>query len=157
MLTKKKKIIILCVMVALLVITGYLNVVLNNGVINTSGNQITSGNFFSTYRSDRESTRNQQILYYDAIVASASSSADAKTTAQTKKENLIDSMEMELTTEGLIKACGFEDVIIANSSEMINVIIKSAELTSSEVAKIVSIVKQQTNATIDNITIIPVE
>ena len=66
-------------------------------------------------------------------------------------------MEMELVTEGLIKSKGFEDVVVTNSNSCINVVIKSKELTSSEVAQIVSIVQQQCNANIENIKIIPVE
>ena len=85
MLTKKKKIIVLGTMLVLLVITGYLNVVLNNKVINTGGN-VNTGNFFSTYRLDRQDTRNQEISYYDAIIASESSSAEAKTLSETKKD-----------------------------------------------------------------------
>ena len=66
-------------------------------------------------------------------------------------------MEMELVTEGLIKAKGFDDVIVTSSSSCINVIVKSANLTSGEVAQIVSIVQEQSNASLDNIKIIPVE
>ena len=62
-------------------------------------------------------------------------------------------METELVTEGLIKAQGFEDCIVTTSSSAVNVIVKSGELTSSEVAKIVNIVKDQTGAKIDNIKI----
>ena len=78
MLTKKKKIIVLSVMLVLLVVTGYLNVVLNNGTLPVGGN-INTGNFFATYRTDRQATRAQEISYYDAIIASESSSAEAKT------------------------------------------------------------------------------
>ena len=97
------------------------------------------------------------MAYYDAIIASASSSAEAKANAEAKKEQLVNNMEMELVTEGLIRAKGFEDVIVTSSNSSINVIVKSAELTSSEVAQIVSIVKEQCNASLENIKIIPVE
>ena len=60
-------------------------------------------------------------------------------------------------TEGLIKARGFEDVIVTNSNSCINVIIKSSSLTSGEVAQIVSIVQEQSNIGLENIKIIPVE
>ena len=157
MLTKKKKIIVLSVMLVLLVVTGYLNVVLNDSAILTSGNAVTTGSFFSTYRTDRQDTRNQEISYYDAIIASESSSAEAKTLAETKKSELIAAMELELVTEGLIKAKGFEDVIVTTTTSSVNVIVKSAELEATQVAQIVDIVKEQTGASIDNIQIIPVE
>ena len=157
-MSKKKKVIILATMFVLLVITGYLNIVLNgNGTTTTNTENVVTGNFFTTYRSDRQSTRDQEIAYYDAIIASPTSSADAKSTAEQKKQELVNTMEMELITEGLIRARGFEDVIITSSNSCINVIVKSAELTSSEVAQIVSIVQEQSNVGLENIKIIPVE
>lgn len=157
-MSKKKKIVILSVMMFLLVVTGVLNIVLNQNLNSQQASStVTTGNFFSTYRSDRQSTRDQEILYYDAIIASETTSADAKNLAETKRATLIANMDVELVTEGLIKAQGFEDCIVTSSASAVNVIVKSGELTSNEVAKIVSIVKQQTGAIIDNIKIIPVE
>lgn len=156
MLSKKKKIIILSVMAVLLAVTGYLNIALNRGVVQTSGN-VTTANFFSTYRTDRESVRSEEIKYYDAIIASTDSSAEAKASAETRKTQLIEAMETELVTEGLIKAKGFEDVIVTSTSSNVKVVVKCAELTSSQVAQIVDIVKEQTGLAIDYIKIIPVE
>ena len=157
-MSKKKKIIILATMFVLLVVTGYLNIVLNNNTTTIANSEnVVTGNFFTTYRTDRQSTRNEEIAYYDAIIASATSSSDAKTAAELKKQNLVSAMEMELVTEGLIKAKGFDDVIVTNSNNCVNFIVKSAELSSSEVAQIVSVVKEQANVSIENIKIIPVE
>ena len=157
MLSKKKKIIIIATMLVLLVITGYLNIVLNSQTVTTSTSNATNLGFFATYRTDRESTRDSEIAYYDAIIASDTSSAEAKATAETKKVELIEAMETELVTEGLIKAKGFEDVIITSTSTNVNVVVKSAELTSSQVAQIVSIVTEQTGMSLDCIKIIPVQ
>ncbi len=156
-MSKKKKIIILSVMMFLLVVTGVLNIVLNDNITSQASTTVTTGNFFVTYRTDRQTTRDQELLYYDAIISSETSSIDAINLAESKKLSLIENMEVELVTEGLIKAQGFEDCIVSQSSSAVNVIVKSGELTSSEVAKIVSIVKEQTGAKIDNIKIIPVE
>lgn len=158
-MSKKKKIIILATMFVLLVVTGYLNIALNGNSKTTVTNtdNVVTGNFFTTYRTDRQSTRDEEIAYYDAIIASPSTSAEARASAEEKKQLLVTSMEMELVTEGLIKARGFEDVIVTSSNNCINVIVKSAKLSSTEVAQIVSVVKEQTNVSIDNIKIIPVE
>jgi len=157
-MSKKKKIIILSVMMLLLIVTGVLNIVLNNNMTEqTASTTVNAGNFFVTYRTDRQTTRDQEMLYYDAIISSETSSVDAINLAESKKLTLIETMETELVTEGLIKAQGFEDCIVTTSSSSVNVIVKSGELTSSEVAKIVNIVKDQTGAKIDNIKIIPVE
>lgn len=158
MLTKKKKIIILSVMAVLLAVTGFLNIALNNGVVETNTNNVTTANFFSTYRSDRESVRSEEINYYNAIIASTDTSAEAKALAETKRASLIEAMETELVTEGLIKSKGFEDVIVTTStSSGVKVVVKAGELTSNQVAQIVSIVTEQTGLAIDYIKIIPVE
>lgn len=157
MLKKRTKVIILVAMVLLLGVTGYLNIALNNNVANTNANTVTQMNYFDTYREDRQSARDQELLYYDAIINSENSSEEAKTSAEAKKLEIVNAMESELVMEGLIKAKGFEDVIVTNSATNINVIVKCASLESSQVAQIVSIVKEQTSKSLENIKIIPVE
>ena len=134
-----------------------MNIALNNNVKQTGGQAITTANYFTTYREDRQSTRDQELLYYDAIISSEASSETAIANAEAKKQEIIETMDKELIMEGLIKAKGFEDVIVTTSNASVNVIIKASELQSNEVAQIVQIVKDQTKKDIDNIKIIPVE
>lgn len=159
MLSKKKKIFIISGFCLLLILTGVLNIVLNNRIATEAGGgqAVSAGNFFSTYRADRKDTRNEEILYLDAIIASSSASAESKTAAEAKKQQIIDLMDTELALEGLIKAKGFEDVVISTSTSNINVIVKSAELQEAEVAQIVDIIQGQTEYVLDNIKIFPVE
>lgn len=155
---KRTKIIIITVMVLLLGVTGFLNVMLNNSVSNSNNdNTQTTASYFQTYRSDRESTRDQEMLYYDAIIASETSTEDAIKSAEESKLALIEQMEQELVVEGLIKAKGFEDCVVTISGENINAVVKASELSSAQVAQIVSILQAQFNVDIDNIKIIPVE
>ncbi len=154
---KRTKIIIITAMVLLLGITGYLNVMLNNSMSNNKEETSTTSSYFQTYRSDRESTRDQEMLYYDAIIASESSSADAIATAESAKLALIDQMEQELVVEGLIKAKGFEDCVVTISDDNVNAVVKSGTLTSTQVAQIVEIIQSQLSTGIENIKIIPVE
>lgn len=155
---KRTKIIIITVMVLLLGVTGFLNVMLNNSVSNSDNdNTQTTASYFQTYRSDRESTRDQEMLYYDAIIASETSTEDAIKSAEEGKLALIEQMEQELVVEGLIKAKGFEDCVVTISGENINAVVKASELSSAQVAQIVSILQAQFNVDIDYIKIIPVE
>lgn len=152
---KRKKALILTGMAALLIVTGYLNLTLNNKVVDT-GTQSQLG-FFATYRTDRIATRNQEIAFYDAIIANTSSSAEAKATAETKKEQLIALIDSELIIEGLIKAKGFNDVIISNSAKNINVIVKCSSLEQYQRAQIIAVIQEQTGKSIEFIKIIPTE
>ena len=138
---KRTKIIIIAVMVLLLGVTGYLNVMLNNSVSKEKEQTTTTASYFSTYRSTRESTRDQEMLYYDAIIANDTSSTDAVKNAEDAKLKLIKQMETELVVEGLIKAKGFNDCIISISDANVNAVIKAKELTKTEAAQIVAVIQ----------------
>ncbi len=153
---KRTKIIILSLMVVLLGVTGYLNIVLNNSVKNTNTN-VTTLSYFASYRNDRASTRDQEILYYDAIIDSTSSTDVAVKAAEQAKLDLISTMEKELAVEGLIKAQGFSDCVIAISDTKVNVVVKGASINENEAAQISTIVREQLGTELKNIIIIPAE
>ncbi len=153
---KRTKIIILSLMIVLLGVTGYLNIALNNSAKQTS-TTVTTTSYFTSYRNDRESTRDQEILYYDAIIDSASSTEAAIEAAQEAKLDLIATMEKELAIEGLIKAQGFSDCVISISGSKINVVVQCKTLTENEVAQISTIVMEQLGTELKNIVIIPAE
>lgn len=157
-LSKKKKIVILSIMIALLLVTGYVNVALNSSLSSSvTTSTTTTASFYTTYRIEREATRTQEIQFYDSIIASASSSEEAKQEAEANKTALIAQMEKELVTEGIIRGKGFEDAIVTTSSANVNIFVKASELTSAEVAQITTVVKEQLNVEIDKIIIIPSE
>lgn len=159
---KRTKIIILSAMVLLLGVTGYLNVVLNNSVSNSTGNNNndsqTTASYFASYRNDRESTRDQEMLYYDAIIANETSSEAAIKTAEDARLSLVKQMDQELVVEGLIKAKGFDDCVVTISAENVNAVVKAKQLNATEVAQIVSVIQNQLGIdSIENIKIIPIE
>ena len=161
-MSKKKRFFIITAFCLLLLLTGTINILVNNSMIsgevtNTSTSNTTVGNFFTNYRSNRTDTRSQELMYLEAIISSATSSQEAIANAEAEKMAIVSAMESEMVLEGLIKAKGFEDVIISDLNNSMTVIVKSAELTSSEVAQIVEVVQGQTQYDIDNIKIIPVE
>ena len=158
-MSKKKKIIILSVMVALLVVTGYLNIALNNNVSQSTQTSTTTLDFYASYRADSEASRESAILYYDGIIADSTSSQEAKELAEASRQELINAMEKELLIEGLIKSVGFEDVVLTTTSENINVIVKASaeELTDAQLGQIATIIQEQTKMPLDNIRIIPAQ
>lgn len=159
MFTKKKKIIVLCSMVALLVLTGFLNLTLNKQTLSTTSteNTISSQSFFESYRIDRNTSREQQVLYYKAIIESENSTMEAKDEAQKSLSSLAAKQEQELVLEGYILAKGFNDAVVSFTDNYVNVMVKSSELSQEKVAQIVEVVEEQTSKSIDNIKIIPVE
>ena len=153
---KRTKIIILSAMILLLGVTAYLNVVLNSSIYNDN-TVVETSSYFQTYRSDRESTRDQEMLYYDAIIASDSSTEEAIKNAEEARLELVSQMEKELVVEGLIKSKGFEDCVVTISDSNVNAVVKASSLTSEQVAQIVSVIQTELSTNIANIKIIPVE
>ena len=156
-----KKVLVLCCMVALLVVTGVLNYVLNtrirdegNDVINNGGEDAVA-TFFSSYRSNRETARAEEFSYLDAIIASESTSAEVKATAEEKQVELLSFIENELVLESLIKAKGYDDAVVTMSTNNLNVIVNKAELTSEEVSKILGIILEETDYTASQVDVVP--
>ena len=155
---KKGKIFALVGMIALLVVTGYLNVYLNsNSIQSASVSTTVVSNFFVTYRLDRISMREQTVMYLDSVINSELSSAETIAQAQQSKIEITNAMESELKLETVIKALGFEDVVVSSSNNNYNVILKTATLEDEEVAKVLEVVTQHTGAEASNVIIIPVE
>lgn len=155
----KKKIIILASLVILLVATGCLNYFLtvknNKSTPNTDLEQGTVPTFFSTYRTDRETTRAQEMLYLEDIISAANADEATINEANNKKLALVGTMETELSLEGLIKAKGFEDCVVTISNNNVNVVVKNSELAADEAAQILNIIVSETDYEAKNVIIIP--
>lgn len=159
MFTKKKKIVVLVSMVALLVLTGFLNLTLNKQAISTTSTEesYSTQSFFESYRVDRNTSREQQVLYYKAVLESENSTEEAKKEAEKNLSQMAAKQEQELVLEGYILAKGFNDAVVSFTDSYVNVMVKSSELNDAQVAQIVEVVQEQTAKSIDNIKIIPVE
>lgn len=158
-MSNKKKIIIICTMVVLLVAAAYLNVLLNNkqGEVgkHLDNDPVVVATYFSSVRTDRNSIRAQSFSYLDSIINSEYSSVEAVAVAQARKLELINFGEQEVILESLIKARGFEDAFVTMQTGNINVMIKNDELTSAEVAQILSIVTTETGCSPVNVFVVP--
>ena len=67
-MSKKKKIVILSCMIALLAVTAVFNFILTTGTVNPDDTVVnSSANYFSQYRNERITTRNEELLQLDAV------------------------------------------------------------------------------------------
>lgn len=155
--SKFKKVLVLSCFCVLLLVTGGVNILINNlGSQEASAGVVSTSNFFNSYRTDRQDTRNQEKLYLDAIIASEATSAEAKANAEAERLKLVTNMEVTMRLENLILAKGFSDVVVSTSSGNISVMVETSGLTQSEVAQIVDVVVNNSDYSIDNIKIIEV-
>ena len=69
-MSNKKKIIVMSSLVLLLAITAVFNFVFANASTPTaSEGGVTTANYFSTYRSERTTTRNEELVQLDSVIA----------------------------------------------------------------------------------------
>ena len=153
-MSKTKKIVILSSMIALLAVTAVFNFVLSGTTV-SDGSVSTS--YFTEYKSQRSSSRNEQILQLDKIIAEANEESDVKETALVQKLQLTSLTEKELRMENLIKAYGYEEVVVTMNldSPNVNVIVKSDNFSQDDAIKIYSILTKDNTVDAENINIIP--
>lgn len=158
-MAKKKKIIVLSSMVALLAITAVFNFILT-----ASGNEISetvavsSSSYFTQYRAERLTTRNEELMQLDSVLKSAETGSTEYDDALTMKIQLTAMTEREMLLENLIKAYGFQDVVVVMGldSDNVNVIAKSDDLTASDAVLIYTIISEEAAVSPENVKIIPI-
>ena len=152
MLTKKKKVFILLGMVALLVVTGCLNLFLSKGTEEVPTSSYESASFLTSYRASKLETRQTMMEYYDSIIAS---STDAEQITETNAliSDLASRMEKETVLEGMIMASGYSDAVVTNSDDSYTVMVKSDNFTLDDAAKILSILVKETGVSATNVKI----
>ena len=157
-MSRKKKIIILSVMVLLLAATAVFNFVLSSGVsINKTDAAVEAANYFVQYKAERSETRSEQLMQLNEVIAS-SEEGETKTNALNMKLKLTGIIEEELLLEKLIKAKGYDEIVVSIglTSENINVIVKDNDFDQDDAIIIYTILAEEAQATPDKVNIIPV-
>ena len=157
-MTKKKKIIVLSCMIALLSVTAVFNFMLttNENVQGTVNNSAVD--YFEQYRQDRLTTRNEELLELDSIIATSNISTTELNDAISLKSDITKMSEKEFLLENLIKAYGFSDVVVIMSldTDNINVVTKTESLSTDDAILIYSIIDEECSVSPENVKIIPI-
>lgn len=154
MFTKRRKILILSGMFALLLVTGYLNFTLNNAGSADVNTQVNT-NLFRMFKDTRADERARDILIYENMVGNSKYSATAQASAEAKLLEIRDNVAFETAAEGFILTEGYADVIVNRSNGFVNVLLKKdSNITSIQAVKIMSILQSITpSLDIDNVFI----
>ncbi len=158
-MSNKKKIIVMSSLVVLLAATAIFNFVFANKSVQTSsGGGVTTANYFTTYRAERTTTRNEELVQLDSVIALYDEEDTKYIEATEMKLEIVAAMEKELILENLVKSLGFSDAVVSVSadSDNINVFINSAELNYDTALSIYSMLKKETGIVASNIIIMPV-
>ena len=158
-MSNKKKIIVMTSLVLLLAVTAVFNFVLATTPSATSGNNgVTTANYFTTYRAERTTTRNEEIVQLDSVIALYEEGDEKYEAATAMKMEIVAAMEQELVLENMVKSLGFSDAVVSVSvdSDNVNVFINSAELNYDTALSIYNMMKKETGIVCGNIIIMPV-
>ncbi len=158
-MSNKKKIIIMSSLVLVLAVTAVFNFMFANSVATGASQEgVTTANYFTTYRAERTTTRNEEIVQLDSVIALYEEGDEKYEAATEMKMEIVSAMEKELVLENMVKSLGFSDTVVAVSSDSnnINVFINSAELNYDTALSIYSMMKNETGIVAGNIIIMPV-
>ncbi len=158
-MSNKKKIIVMSSLVVLLAATAIFNFVFaNKSTLTSADSGVTTANYFTTYRAERTTTRNEELIQLDSVIALYDEGDTKYTEATEMKMEIVAAMEKELVLENMVKSLGFSDAVVAVStdSDNINVFINSAELNYDTALSIYSMLKNETGVVAANIIIMPV-
>ena len=158
-MTNKKKIIVMSSLVALLAGTAVFNFALaNTSTDSETDGGITTANYFTTFRSERVSSRNEELIQLDSVIALYEEGDEKYEEATEMKMEIVAAMEQELVLENMVKSLGFSDAVVSVSadSDNINVFINSSELNYDTALSIYNMMKNETGVVAGNIIIMPV-
>lgn len=158
-MSNKKKIILMSSLVLLLAVTAVFNFVFaNSSAVSSSADGVTTANYFTTYRSERTTTRNEEIVQLDSVIALYEEGDERYEAATEMKMEIVAAMEKELVLENMVKSLGFSDAVVSVSSDSdnVNVFINSAELNYDTALSIYSMMKNETGIVAGNVIIMPV-
>ena len=165
MIVIKKKNLILACIALLVAMAGIMNVSFNRqdegvkvseetlGEIHlVSDDECGTMNYFESARLDREIARAESVETLNNII-SKNEDATSKQVAEQNIIKLTDVSEKETTIETLIKAQGYEDVVVFINNNTVSAVIKSAGMTADQATTISEIIAVNANVDASNIKI----
>lgn len=154
-MSKKKKIIVLSCMIALLVTTAVLNFVLSSSVLEPNADATPTASYFTEVRNTRNSSRNKQLTQIDEIIASSEENSEMKKEALAMKLKLSAIMEQENLLENLIRSKGYDEVAVTvgMTSDNVSVIVKDSDFSQDDAIIIYTLCENELNSSPENVYI----
>ena len=100
-------------------------------------------------------TNGTSVSRYMEVINNKDLDENQKKKAVTSMTELTKTTDMENTVETLLKAKGFEDVLVTITDKQVDVIVNDAEMDETKKAQIENVVKRKTGIAAKNITITP--
>ena len=157
-MSNTKKIALMSTLVLLLAVTAIFNFVLaGTRTPDVQASTTVKVNYFTAYRAERSTTRSEEFLQLDNIIAAYAEGTPEHTQAVAEKQRMIEIMEDELIMESIVKSIGFSDAAVAiSSSNNISVFVNTNELTREMMLRIYNTFQREYDIRSGELIIVPV-
>ena len=157
-MSNTKKIALMSTLVLVLAVTAIFNFILaGTKTATVDGTTDAPVNYFTTYRDIRNTTRSEEFMELDAIIASSVEGSDEYTAAFQRKMELVELMEDELVMESIIKGLGFSDAAVTiTENDHINVFVNASELYDDDLTRIYYALEYEYQIENGDVVIMPV-
>ena len=145
-------------LVLLLAVAAVFNFVLAGNAATTTAEGTVTANYFATYRAERTTTRSEELVQLDSVIALYEEGDERYEEATKMKLDIVSAMEQELVIETMVKSLGFSDAVVtvSSDSENVNVFVNTEELTYDTALSIYTMLKNETGVNAANVRIVPV-
>ena len=120
---------------------------------------LTNGSTLSSYmvqaKLNREQTRSKNKETLSEVINNNDIGDKEKKKAVKSMVKITENSEMENNIETLLKAKGFNDIIVTINDNQADVILSDTEVSDEKRAQIEDVIKRKTNISVNNITITP--
>lgn len=112
-----------------------------------------SGDFFITYRMNRDAWESKRLEELMSVMSDTQASATAITEAKNEVEKLTSLRDAERTVEELIKANGYKEALVVAKDDRVDVIVQVDTLNKQQAVEIISMVTRYINVPGKNVVI----
>lgn len=120
---------------------------------NTAVETSTEDTYFTTSKLERENIYSQMLETYQEIYNNTNSTSEQKNKAIEEISRINENRNAVMIAENLVKAKGFEDIVIFSNSNSVSVIIKAEKLEPEQIAQIQNIVSRELEVSAEQINI----
>lgn len=124
-----------------------------NANSNSNVNESKSDEYFANSKLEREKMYSQMLETYQNILENATISEEQKSIASSEITKINSTRNAIMICENLIAIKGFEEAVILANGDSVNVVVKSKELGTEEIAQIQNIITREMEKKIENIHI----
>lgn len=122
-----------------------------------SENAKADADSFASARIEKENARSKSLEILNQTAANESFDDDTRKQAQERILKMASNVEKEATIENIAKAKGYSEIAVYIDGEAVDMLIKKADLSESDITKLKDIAAQQLNIGANDIKIVQIK